>query len=411
MKTLHIFYRSYCVGVLSINDQQLYQFQYDQAWLDKLDCFALSCSLPLQAQAFDHLLSYSFFSNLIPEGDLRYKIARLLGISEGNDFALLEAIGGEVAGAISLSNEVDNLLHSSAKQRDLTAKELSSVVKQLESQPFLINEEGLRLSLAGAQNKLPIIYQDQQFALPLGQTPSTHILKPDPRRKGLPQLAINEAFCMSLAKNCKLNTANVELINVDGQDCVLVQRYDRLNQQRLHQEDFCQAMGIVPFNKYESEGGPSFANCATMIDQYSSRPAADKKRLLHWTIFNYIIGNADAHGKNLSFLQQPKRVVSPFYDLLSTAIYPELNQRMSMKVGGENRPKWLMDRHWKKYCTEISVPYKMLQREAKTLTNLVSEKAELLAQNNTFSHQPEVTMKIKKVIEERQKWLCSRLGL
>lgn len=164
------------------------------------------------------------------------------------------------------------------------------------------NEEGLRLSLAGVQNKLPLIYRDRVFALPLGQTPSSHILKPDPKRKNIPKLAENEAFCMMLAKQCRLDTADVDLITIAEQHCVLVQRYDRQQDQRLHQKDFCQAMGIAPFNKYEAEGGPSFADCSNLIKQYSSRPAADKKRLLQWTLFNYLIGNADAHGKNLSFL-------------------------------------------------------------------------------------------------------------
>lgn len=412
MKTLYVSYQNYPVGKLSIDEQQLYQFQYEQGWLNNPNAFALSCSLPLQRASFTHRFSYAFFSNLIPEGDLRYKIARLLGISEGNDFAFLEAIGGEVAGAISLTPKAikqDQLLKNT--QRNLSSEELALVVKQLESQPFLVNEEGLRLSLAGAQNKLPLIYRDQIFALPLGQTPSSHILKPDPRRKSIPKLAVNEAFCMTLAKRCRLDSASVELLTIANQHCILVQRYDRQQNQRLHQEDFCQAMGIVPFNKYESEGGPSFADCSRLISQYSSRPAADKKRLLQWMLFNYLIGNADAHGKNLSFLQQPERVISPFYDLLSTAIYPELNQRMSMKIGGENRPKWLMKRHWEKYCNTTQIPFKMLQREANNLIRLIAEEMNLLAEESLFLEHDDITGQIKDVVQERQNWLTLRLGL
>jgi len=391
MKTLYVFYQRDCVGELSINKQQLYQFQYTPSWLDKPDAFALSCSLPLQTQIFEHLPSYSFFSNLIPEGDLRHKIANILGISTANDFALLESIGGEVAGAISLSSKKDDLPHASTTaQHNLSLEELAQVLKQLESQPFLVNEEGLRLSLAGAQNKLPLIYENQQFALPLEQTPSTHIIKPDPRRASLPKLAVNEAFCMMLATQCRLNAAVVELFNIAKQDCLLVQRYDRANKQRLHQEDFCQAMAIVPFNKYESEGGPSFKDCSHIIQKFSSRPAADKKRLVQWVIFNYLIGNADAHGKNLSFLLQPERVLSPFYDLISTAIYPELNQRMSMKIGKENRPEWVMKRHWERFCKDIAIPFKLLQREATSLAYITSLEAKRLSEQDTFSHHLEI---------------------
>ncbi len=410
MKTLYVSYQNSHIGILSIDEQQLYQFQYKQSWLDNANAFALSCSLPLQKAPFEHRFSYAFFSNLIPEGDLRYKIAHLLGISEENDFAFLEAIGGEIAGAISLSTSVITQADLSTNiQRNLSSEELAFIVEQLDSQPFLVNEEGLRLSLAGAQNKLPIIYQDQVFALPLGGTASSHILKPDPQRKSIPKLAVNEAFCMTLAKRCRLESASVELIDIADRHCVLVQRYDRKNKQRLHQEDFCQAMGIVSFNKYESEGGPSFADCAKLISLYSSRPAADKKRLLQWTLFNYLIGNADAHGKNLSFLQQPERVISPFYDLLSTAIYPELNQRMSMKVGGENRPKWIMKRHWEKYCDVTQIPFRMLQREASSLIRLMTKEADLLAEETVFLEHNDVTSQIKSIIQERQSWLTLRL--
>ena len=189
----------------------------------------------------------------------------------------------------------------------------------------------------------------------------------------------------------------------------LTRRYDRENQQRLHQEDFCQALGIVPFNKYESEGSPSFSDCS----QFSSRPAADKKLLLQWTLFNYLIGNADAHGKNISFLHQPpqqQRVVSPFYDLLSTAIYADLNSRLSMKVGKENRPQWVMQRHWQRYCDDIQVPYSMLVREAKVLIQLLPEKASLLADTKPYNAYPEAIKKINKVIKVRTRWLDSRIS-
>lgn len=425
MKQLYVCYQTDLVGKLIINEHQHYQFQYDRSWLDNANAFALSCSLPLQLEPFTQQFSYAFFSNLIPEGNLRHKIASVLGISEKNDFALLDAIGGEVAGAISLLNTLpssypvndtsyDTTYDSTQNsQRDLSAKQLGQIIGTLDTRPFLVAEEGLRLSLAGAQNKLPVIYQNQQFSLPLGQTPSTHILKPDPNRPDIPHLAVNEAYCMALAKACDLQVANAELIHISEQECFLTQRYDRENGQRLHQEDFCQALGILPFNKYESEGGPSFSDCSQLITQFSSRPAADKKLLLRWTLFNYLIGNADAHGKNISFLHQPHQhqqlVVSPFYDLLSTAIYPDLNVRLSMKVGKENRPKWIMQRHWQRYCDEIQVPYSMLLREAKVLIRQLPEKAELLAQQAPYNEYPVVVEKIKTVTKERGHWLNTRL--
>jgi len=411
MRQLYVTYQTELVGTLHIDAEQRYQFTYATDWLGKATHFALSCSLTLQQAAFDHRLSYAFFSNLIPEGDLRHQIARVLGISDRNDFALLEAIGGEVAGAISLSPNLPSPHHPSNSQKNLSEQDLAIILQKIEKPPFLVNETDIRLSLAGAQNKLPIIYRQQQFALPLGNTASTHILKPDPERANLPQLAINEAFCMQLAQACGLNVAPVTLIRIGDRNCVLIERYDRQQQQRLHQEDFCQAMGIVPANKYQNEGGPSFADCANLIQQHSSRPAADKKRLLQWTLFNYLIGNADAHGKNIYFLQQPERVLSPFYDLLSTAIYPELNQRMSMKIGGENRAKWGMQRHWEKHCEETQTPYKMLRREAGNLLILLEQEASKLAQTPDFVSYPTTTQLIINMINRHSRWLKHRFLL
>jgi serine/threonine-protein kinase HipA len=409
-KSLYISYQFVLVGTLIINEHQQYQFQYDKDWLNSTKAFALSCSLPLQLAPFSPRYSYAFFSNLIPEGNLRQKIANELGISEDNDFALLDAIGGDVAGAISLWHKPPTPNNAGdERQRDVSKAQLADIILSLEKKPFLVAEEGVRLSLAGAQNKLPIIYQNGQFSLPLGSTPSSHILKPDPNRVDVPYLAINEAFCMMLAKRCGLQVAEVELFELAGQHCFITQRYDRNQQQRLHQEDFCQALGILPSHKYEVEGGPAFADCSALISQFSSRPAADKKRLLQWTLFNYLIGNADAHGKNISFLYLPHCVLSPFYDLLSTAAYPELNVRLSMKIGAENRPEWVMPRHWQQYCDDVNIPYKMLQRESQLLIKKLTLQAELLAIEEPYCDHADFVKKIIDVIQQRSQWLDSRV--
>lgn len=371
---LYVFYGEQLVGKLSIKTNHLYQFSYDQQWLSSNNTFALSCSLPLSDQPLDHDVSYAFFSNLIPEGGLRDKLAMQLGISEKNDFALLEIVGGEVAGAISLYPDAHIPETTVKKLKKLTETDLLFVLEKLKTHPFLANTkdfsqgEALRLSLAGAQNKLPIIYKNKEFGLPLGQTASTHILKPD--NEYIHNLVINEAFCMKLAKLCGLPVAEVELLQIQEQTILLIERYDRKDDIRLHQEDFCQALGIVPFNKYENEGGPGLADCRDIIEQHSQRPAADKKTLLQWFLFNYLIGNADAHGKNISLLylrNNPNPILAPFYDLICTAIYPKLTDRLSMKIGGENRPEWIMKRHWQRFCETLGVSEKMLKREAERL--------------------------------------------
>ncbi len=416
-KILYVFYGELRVGTLSIEANHQYQFAYDSQWLQSDSAFALSCSLPLSDSPLPHDVSYAFFSNLIPEGDLRDKLAMQLGISEKNDFGLLEVVGGDVAGAISLYPDENIPAPGSNEARYLNETDLLYVLEKLKTHPFLANTEdfdkgeALRLSLAGAQNKLPVIYKNDAIALPLGQTASSHILKPD--NEYIPNLVINEAFCMKLAKACDLPVAEVELRHIQDQTILLIERYDREQGKRLHQEDFCQALGIVPFNKYESEGGPGFAACREVIEQHSQRPAADKKTLLQWALFNFLIGNADAHGKNISLLypkHHPNPQLAPFYDLICTAIYPALTDRLSMKIGGENRPEWIMKRHWQRFCETLGVPEKMLQRETKRLASSIHNKAKQLSKDKPFADcENEPLKELLELIDKRSARLLERV--
>lgn len=428
MKCLYVYYKQHHVGNLTVAENHQYQFTYTNEWLNSTNTFPLSCSLPFTKKSHSHQVAYAFFSNLIPEGDLRDKLAKQLGLSDKNDYGLLEIIGGDIAGAISLysdklddENETPVSTEKSTSTKELDKKNLQKILSKLKTHPFLVNSnefnqgEDLRLSLAGAQNKLPIIYRNGIFSLPLGQTASTHIIKPD--NEHIQGLAINEAFCMKLAKACGLLVADIELKQIIDQTILLVKRYDRRERERLHQEDFCQALGVVPFNKYESEGGPGFAKCRKIIDKYSQRPAVDKKRLLQWSIFNYLIGNADAHAKNISLLYQANQaspILAPFYDLLCTAIYPNLTDRLSMKIGGENRPEWIMHRHWHRHCETLGVPEKMLQREATNLIKTITPKAnqllkEKLISNAQMKQQQTIIEAVIEIIEKRSKQLSKQL--
>ena len=163
-------------------------------------------------------------------------------------------------------------------------------------------------------------------------------------------VVFNEALCMTLAAEAGLPTASVETRNVEGIDCLLVKRYDRIHQQepgsepvleRLHQEDFCQALGIVSEHKYQREGGPSLKQCFGLLRQVSSAPVIDLARLLEAVIYNYLVGNTDAHGKNFSLLyhgigtENLQTGLAPLYDVVCTLYYPELSRDMAMKIGGE----------------------------------------------------------------------------
>jgi serine/threonine-protein kinase HipA len=156
---------------------------------------------------------------------------------------------------------------------------------------------------------------------------------------------------------------------VDGQPYLLVKRYDRINSakgiERLHQEDFCQALGIVSEMKYQREGGPGLAACFQLLRQVSSLPVLDIKMLLLGALFNLIIGNNDAHGKNFSLLYQGQQTrLAPFYDLISTSYYPELSAKMAMKMGSKYDFDGIFPRHILKMAQEARLSPALVRKEA-----------------------------------------------
>lgn len=355
---LDVYFRDRLAGCLWLDERRQFVFQYDAGWLKGSKVFPLSLSLPLRQEPYADDAARPFFANLLPEGEIRELIARQFRISEQNVYALLEKIGGECAGAVSILTHGTKPIDRSG-YRELDEKGLHKVLADLPSRPLLAGEKGIRLSLAGAQNKLPVYIDDNgKIYIATGNSPSTHILKPPIPR--IEDAVENEAFCMTLAGRMGLPVAD-SIIRKNRDTILVVTRYDRERKKdgtavRLHQEDFCQTLKILPEQKYESEGGPLLERCFALLKEYSIRPAADQRALLGWVIFNVLVGNADAHAKNLSILFTDKGPrLAPFYDLLSTQVYPDLAEKFAMKIGGENRPRWLHPRNWERFADSVSL--------------------------------------------------------
>jgi serine/threonine-protein kinase HipA len=194
----------------------------------------------------------------------------------------------------------------------------------------------------------------------------------------------NEFFCMCLAKNLVIKVPNTQIKFAADMPFFVVERYDRVANQdgsmiRVHQEDFCQAMGIMPHLKYEREGGPNIKTCQEIIQKYSAFPAIDSTNFLKIVIFNYLIGNADAHGKNFSLLYTSSRPqLAPAYDLLSTAIYPELSHNMAMKIGGRYKPEEVLLRHWHRIVPDTAAARNALEKQLRFLSKKALVQAETL---------------------------------
>ena len=343
------------VGTLGLVEGRL-SFCYAPAWLAQPNAVALSASLPLQVAPFDDHKTRPFFAGLLPEGQMRRLIARQFHVSQQNDFALLDHIGGECAGAVTFLAHGQIFPESTQGEsiRWLSDEALAEILDELPLRPMLAGKEGLRLSLAGAQNKLPVVYDGARFGLPLNGRPSTHILKP--AISSVEDSVINEAFCMALAEEMNLNPAQVEVGSVLDRPFLLVERYDRNvdvsgQLQRVHQEDFCQALSVAPEMKYQNEGGPDFAQCFSLV-RHITRPSAPQVlRLLDAAIFNALIGNHDAHAKNFSLLYSgPSTAIAPLYDLLSTAVYPTLSVKMAMKIGSKYKFSEIEGLHWEQFA-------------------------------------------------------------
>lgn len=343
-RTLDVYLEHELVGHLIQDDDGEMAFDYATPWLEKPDRFAISCSLPLRHARFTQKECRGFFGGILPEGGNRKVIARILQISERNDFAMLERIGGECAGAMTFVSaggpppELDN------QYRSLTNEELADIFRTLPRRPLLAGENGVRLSLAGVQDKIAVrLDANGAISLPLNYAPSTHILKP--AIATWEGVVDNEAFCMSLANAAGIAAAETSTRSIDEVSFLLSTRYDRHVDNdgiihRLHQEDFCQALGVPSEKKYQSEGGPALKDCFDLLRTASSSPVQDLRDLLDAVIFNLLIGNNDAHAKNfaLLYLINGQRRLAPLYDLVCTVYYPEIENRLAMKIGREATP-------------------------------------------------------------------------
>lgn len=371
-------------GILA-REGRLLTFSYSPDYLALPGSAPISRLLPLTSTLYGDESTKAFFSNLLPEGAVLTQVARQVGLSQENVFGLLEAIGGDCAGAISVSAS-DSMPEPTGGYRPITEQELCGELDNLPSHPFLAGEEGVRLSLAGAQNKLPVFFDDNSFYIPEGTSPSSHILKTAIAQ--LDNTVINETFCMTLAALVGLPVPPAQVVTIGGKQVFMVERYDRKKSAsgdivRLHQEDFCQALGIPPELKYEKEGGPGFRNCFELVEDWSSEPLLDAGNLLNWAIFNFIIGNADAHGKNLSFLYNEGLVrVAPFYDLISTAVYKRLNNKFAMKMGGQSDARYLPHDTLANFAVEIGIDIRTVRAAFTRLIDSIETKVPQLAEES-----------------------------
>lgn len=359
-ETLKVWFERQVVGTMWRGASGMIGFRYDREWLDS-GGFAVSRSMPLQHDEFtpEEGVAHRFFANLLPEGLVRDGIVRDLKLPN-NDFDLLRAIGGECAGALSVLPDGRGPTLE-WEYRPLTDDDITNLVQcRGNFRAANLGDPLPRLSLAGAQDKCAVLVRDDAFYLPHGEAPSSHILKF--ASVHYKNVIVYEAFTMQLAVAAGLPVVDVELRTNNKRRFAQIARYDRVVDgqgtiQRLHQEDFCQALGFGHENKYEEFGGPSFAACYRLIRDVSTEPALDAQLLLRWQIFNVLAGNSDGHAKNLALLYQPDGSIrlAPFYDLVCTRAIARIDHRLAMFIAGERDPGQVTLARWEEFAHACDV--------------------------------------------------------
>lgn len=300
----------------------------------------LSFSLALRRERYTHGVVRPFLDGLLPEGEARKTVARKFSVDGDDTYGLIRALGRDCAGALVIQ-DVDHAPPpppTTLTAERLNDEEIADLVANLQSAPLGAGGR-VRISLAGVQEKLLLTRMpDGAWGRPVDGAPSTHIVKPEIAR--FPGTVENEAFCMRVAKHLGLAVANVETATIGGRKLIVVERYDRVvhsdgSVERIHQEDMCQAIGALPDNKYEEDGGPSLARIADLLQATAGPESVEA--LLRAVTFNILIGNGDAHAKNFSLLHETSGALrlSPLYDLLSTLFYGD--EQLAMYVDNVHR--------------------------------------------------------------------------
>lgn len=346
----------------------------------------VSCSLPVATGTQD---ARNFFDGVLPEGDFRDRLAARAGVVASDTFGLLARYGRDIAGALAVEDPEDEGAPTRAGVLPLSDAGLRNEIEALPSRPLGIGDDS-ELSIAGLQDKLLLVRDQNGWCRPVGGAPSTHILKLDSQAH--PGVVRAEAAIMQLAKLVDLTTVSVEVLRFGEIDCIIVERFDRVRShsdqtvERVHQEDICQALGLPPTQKYELPGrgrnprggGPEFSQVAELLDRFSADPLTDLNTLARVAAFTAITGNSDAHGKNLAVLHDADHRVrlAPLYDTVPTILFPRLKDQAAMTIGGAvdlalvgKRALATEARHWN------LDPDQMIS-EAETLASLVLENVE-----------------------------------
>jgi serine/threonine-protein kinase HipA len=366
MAGLPVYFEQRLVGTIDV-DKNGPGFTYAPDWIELAGAFPISTTMPLKSERIVSDTFLPWAANLLPENEQLRTLGQLLGMARSDVIGLLSAIGGDTAGALSIGQPGRT---SSVQWRPVgKPDELEKMMEDLPNKPFLVGEEGVSMSLAGAQSKLAVaVDQDGRICIPMNGSPSTHILKPDsPRLCGGVQ---NEAFCLTLARRMKIPTPKVTTGQAGNRTYLLLNRFDRTDVggrwRRLHQEDYCQALGKPPSAKYETNQtgirGPTLKDMFEVTRRYM--PPTDIVRLLDMVVINVLVCNTDAHAKNYSIMIRASGgSLAPLYDVMCGEVWENVTKHFAQKIASKSRGQDLKGRDWQRFARECGLnPRQVIDR-------------------------------------------------
>ena len=379
MSHLPVYFEQRVVGTINVGKGGP-KFVYDSDWIGLRGAFPISTTMPLKSERIASDIFLPWAANLLPESEQLRTLGQLLGMARSDVIGLLSAIGGDTAGALSIGQP--GRTASVHWQPVGKPEDLEKVMEELPNKPFLAGQQGDSKSHSRVQTKLAdAVDETCRVCIPKNGSPSTHILKPAaPRLSGSVQ---NEAFCLTLARRMKIPTLKITTGQAGKRAYLLAQRYDRMcadgRWRRLHQEDYCQAIGIPPSAKYESNQtgipGPTLKDMFEVTRRHM--PPTDVVRLLDMVVVNVLVCNTDAHAKNYSIMIRGNGAsLAPLYDVMCGEVWENVTKNLAQKIASKTRGNYLSGRDWQLFARECGLNAKQVVDRVETLAKSVISEAE-----------------------------------